>query len=178
MPIFLSENENKQIQLSPKTVQNIQQGLYQFDNIQKNTSDIRNDISGVKQARHVVGTNYRTDNKNKKEGQISRLEAERIINHDKTDNNKKSIFHQLFDDNTMLDIKSKVKQQRTAEKPTQPQKDNNKTAMKPSVPSVKKVTPQQPNTNEGEIKEKTPNGKKIHITENQLKIIKNLFIKK
>lgn len=146
MPIFLPENENKQIQLNPKSIQNIQRGLYQFDKIQKQSSDIRNDISGVKQARHVVGTDYRTDNKNKKEGQISRLEAERIINHDKTDTNKKSIFHQLFDDNTMIDIKSKIKQQRTAEKPSLPQKNNNKTAMNAPVPNVKEVSPQKPNT--------------------------------
>ena len=172
MPIIFTENENKQIQLSPKSVEKLQQSLYQFDNIQKQSSDIRNDISGVKQARHVVGTDYRTDKKNKKEGEISRLEAERIINHDKTDGNKKSVFHQIFDDETMIDIKSKVKQQRTAEKPIQPERDNNKTAMKPSVPTVQAVAPQKPNTNEN-----TEKGKKIYITEKQLNIFKNLFIK-
>lgn len=170
MPIILQEKKSNNIQLEPKNINQIKQKLYNFDNVWKQSNNIRKDIPGVQQAKHVVRTDYNTDNKNKQEGQITQLEAERIINHDKVDKNGQSIFHQLFDADTMTDIKSKVKQARTKQKPTLPQKDNNKTATKISVPNVKAVQPQKPNSVAEGIIYQSP--KTIFINENQLKILK------
>lgn len=144
MPIILKERKDKDIQLEPKNVKQIQQKLFNFDDIWKKNKGLRKDVPGVQQARHVASADYNTDNKNKKEGQISQLEAERIINHNKSDKNGNSVFHQLFDADTMNDIKSKLNQVRTQQKPTLPQRDNNKKVALPSVPSVKEVQPQKP----------------------------------
>ena len=144
MPIILYERKDKDIYLEPKNIKQLQQKLFKFDNVWKNNKGLRKDIPGVQQAKHVVNSDYNTNNDTKQEGQISQLEAERIIHHDKTDKNGKSVFHQLFDSDTMNDIKSKLNQVRTQQKPTLPQKDNNKKVTLPSVPSVKEVQPQKP----------------------------------
>ena len=144
MPIILQERKDKDIYLEPKNIKQLQQKLFKFDNVWKNNKGLRKDIPGVQQAKHVVNSDYNTNNDTKQEGQISQLEAERIIHHDKTDKNGKSVFHQLFDSDTMNDIKSKLNQVRTQQKPTLPQKDNNKKVTLPSVPSVKEVQPQKP----------------------------------
>lgn len=144
MPIILHERKDKDIYLEPKNIKQLQQKLFKFDNVWKNNKGLRKDIPGVQQAKHVVNSDYNTNNDTKQEGQISQLEAERIIHHDKTDKNGKSVFHQLFDSDTMNDIKSKLNQVRTQQKPTLPQKNNNKKATLPSVPSVKEVQPQKP----------------------------------
>ena len=162
MPIVFEEKQvtNKKIQLEPNTIKKLKYGLLAFDDLQKNSDSIRKDTPGVKQAKHVTSTDYRTDDKNKKEGQITPLEAERIIHHDKYDSDANSTFHQLFDAETMTDIKSKLKQVRTTQKPTLPQKDNNKTATNIPTPTVQPVKAPKPNS--------VSESKKIHINEAQL----------
>lgn len=171
MPIILQEKESvKNINLDPNNVKQLQQRVLAFDDIWKKNDGVRKDIPGVQQAKHVVGTDYNTENEQKKPGQISKLEAERIINHNKTDKNGKSVFHQLFNGDIMADIKGKIRQLRTQQKPSLPQKDNNKTSTQVPTPGVKEVKPVKANS---AISESFSNGiKKIYLNESQLNILK------
>ena len=188
MAIIIKETEKKKdITLEPKLVKQLQDKVTAFDGIWEDNDDVRKDIPGVQQAKHVVGTEYNTDNKNKQSGQISNLEAKRIINHAKTDQNGKSVFNQLFSPEIMNDIKAKLKQTRTQQQPTLPQKDNNKTATQVPTPNVKEVKPVKANSaiREScshsdtsfedfvfEISESKRRVKKIYLNESQLHILK------
>ena len=163
MPIILSEDN---ITLNKKTTNNLKSKVAVMDSIVDDNDSIRRDMPGLKIAKHTIGTNYRTD-KEKKSGEISTKEAERIINHAKYDKNQKSTFNQIFDPNVMTDIKSKLNQKRTSVKETLPIKPNSQMTVKPPTPKINSVGEVKPSSI-GESSQKTKN---VVLTENQLKKI-------